>query len=116
MHKKSHILVRDLIFHNFTGEEENVILFSLDFLGVDNLWYFSESIFQSIFQSLFFANDYSPSIIRQLLFTLDYSPAIIRQLLETLTLSRFGYVVTRYMTSFINIIKTNKRAYKKHHS
>ena len=73
VHKKSHILVRDLIFHNFTGEEENVILFSLDFLGLDNLWYFSESIFQSLFFRVYF----SESIFRQLLFALDYSPAII---------------------------------------
>ena len=86
VHKKSHILVRDLIFHNFTGEEENVILFSLDFLGVDNLWYFSESIFQSLFFRVYFssviirprlfASYYSPSIIRPLLFVNYYSPAI----------------------------------------
>ena len=73
VHKKPQILVRDLIFHNFTGEEENVILFSLDFLGLDNLWYFSESIFQSLFFRVYF----SESIFRQLLFALDYSPAII---------------------------------------
>ena len=33
MHKKSQFLVRDLIFHDFTGEKESVISFSLEFLG-----------------------------------------------------------------------------------
>ena len=33
MHKKYQFLVRDLIFHDFTGEKESVISFSLEFLG-----------------------------------------------------------------------------------
>ena len=58
-----------------TGEEENVILFRLDFLGLDKLWwYFSEYIFQSIFFRVYF----SPTIIRPRLLADDYSPTIIR--------------------------------------
>jgi len=71
---------RDLIFHNFTGEDNSwsyfsqfhgrrqfVILFSLDFLGVDKLWYFSESIFQSMFFRVYFSESiFQMIIIRQL--------------------------------------------------